>query len=339
VTALGQARDVFRRYARRTSNRRWHEECSLAKGMFVFPGLLTILVIEDHAPFRQLICAELQRLAEFQITEATDGAEGIQKAEALKPDLILLDINLPKMHGFEVARRIRKLAPRASLLFMSQEDSPEIVRKALGLGADGYIHKISAATDLLPAIQAVVAGAQFVSRSLALAEPTGAPARRHEILFCADEPAIVASCARFIADALTGADAAILLVTQSRRTQLLLALRTQGIDIDVAIARGTCRSFDADIAPDRAALLDAVARARTAAVKAGKTRPRVAFCGERAGRLWAEGRTEETVQLERLCGELPQDVDILCLYPAPTTNDDPALTHICAEHTAVSTSL
>jgi len=75
---------------------------------------------------------------------------------------------------------------------------------------------------------------------------------------------------------------------------------------------------------------------RAAAAKAGTAHPRVAFCGERAGRLWAAGRTAEAVQLEQLCCELAHDVDILCAYPVPYTNDDQALTRICAEHTAVS---
>jgi len=72
---------------------------------------LRILVVEDHAPFRRLICAELQRRAEFQTSEAADGFEAVQIAERLPPDLILLDLNLPKMHGFEVAKQIRRLAP------------------------------------------------------------------------------------------------------------------------------------------------------------------------------------------------------------------------------------
>jgi hypothetical protein len=52
--------------------------------------------------------------------------------------------------------------------------------------------------------------------------------------------------------------------------------------------------------------------------------------------LWAAGKTAQAVQLERLCGELAQDVDVLCVYPVPYTKDDQALTRICAEHTVVS---
>ena len=137
---------------------------------------LRILVVEDHAPFRRLICTALQRRGEVQTIEAVDGLEAVQRAEALQPDLILLDINLPKLHGFEVAKRIHSLAPHARLLFVSQESSPDIVRKALSLGADGYVQKLSSGTDLLPAIDAALGGQRFVSSSLGFTEPADAPA-------------------------------------------------------------------------------------------------------------------------------------------------------------------
>jgi DNA-binding NarL/FixJ family response regulator len=300
---------------------------------------LRILVVEDHERFRHVICAELHRRPEFQTVEAADGWEAVQKAEELQPDLILLDINMPKMHGFEAARRIRRLAPRARLLFLSQESSSDIVRKALSLGAHGYVQKVSAGTDLLSAIDAVLAGQRFVSRSIAFTESTDAPApRRHEIVFCPDDAAIVDSFARYIAAAMNVADAAIILATEPHRKHLLQELRSQGVDIDGAIERGTCLSFDADVAPDPFRFLEAINSVRAAAADAGKAHPRVTFCGERAGRLWAAGRTSEAVQLEQLCGELAHDVDILCVYPLPYTTDDQALTRICAEHTAVTAS-
>jgi len=164
---------------------------------------LTILVVEDFAPFRDLICTSLQLQTEFQTIEAADGLEAVQKAEDLQPDLILLDINLPMMHGFDVAKQIRRLAPHARLLFMSEESSPDIVREALSLGAQGYIQKVFAATDLLPAIDAVLAGQRFVSRSVAFAEPTDTLApRRHEILFCSEDAAVIDGFTRYIAAAL-----------------------------------------------------------------------------------------------------------------------------------------
>jgi CheY-like chemotaxis protein len=297
---------------------------------------LKILAVEDHAPLRRLIRAELERRTDFQIFEAADGVEAVQKLETLQPDLVLLDINLPKLHGFEVAKHIRTLAPAAYVVFLTQESSPDIVRKALSLGAHGYVQKMSAAMDLLPALDAVLAGRRFVSPSVAFLEWPQLRARRHEILFSVDEARLVDGFTRYVAAALKAGDAAIVLMTAAHEVFLFRELRAQGLDIDDAIARGACRSFDADAAPDPAEFLAAIDGVRAAAAAAGKAHPRVAFCGERAGRLWAAGRTTEAVRLEQFCAGLPDDVDILCGYPVPYTTADQTLTHICAEHTAVS---
>ena len=96
--------------------------------------------------------------------------------------------------------------------------------------------------------------------------------------------------------------------------------------------------MDADLATDPARFHESINSVRAAAATAGKAHPRIAFFGERAGRLWAAGRTAEAIQLEEFCGELAHDVDILCAYPVPYTGDDQALTRVCAEHTAVSAS-
>ena len=130
---------------------------------------MKILVVEDFSPFRRLMCSKLQSIDGVHITQASDGLEAVQKAEDLQPDLMLLDIGLPKLDGIEVARRMGKVAPLAKILFVSVESDADVIKEALGL-ALGYIHKSRVDRDLLPAIHAAVAGELFASLDLASAQ-------------------------------------------------------------------------------------------------------------------------------------------------------------------------
>jgi DNA-binding NarL/FixJ family response regulator len=108
----------------------------------------------------------LGRFPDWQVVcEASDGLAAIEKAQELKPDLILLDIGLPKLNGIETARQIRKLAPNSTIL-LSANDDLEIAGKALDVGGSGYVVKSHAESDLLRAVQAAIQGKRFVSSSL-----------------------------------------------------------------------------------------------------------------------------------------------------------------------------
>lgn len=118
-------------------------------------------------PFRQFICKTLAKSPNLQlICEVSDGAEAVLNAEALKPDLILLDVGLPTLNGIAAARQIRNLAPESKIIFVSQESSSDVVGVALNLGARGYVLKTRAAADLLAAVEAVLQGRQFLSDGL-----------------------------------------------------------------------------------------------------------------------------------------------------------------------------
>jgi DNA-binding response OmpR family regulator len=270
----------------------------------------------------------------------SDGLDAVQKAQELQPDLILLDIGLPKLNGLEAGRRIRTISPNSRILFLSQESSPDVVQEALSLGARGYVLKARAQSDLLSAIDAVLGGKQFVSRGLEFSERADAQVpHRHEILFCSDDAVLLDSLTRFIAAALKAGNAAIVWATESHRDTLLQRLHAWGVDIDAATQRGTYISADAADPPDPVRMLETIRGSSEAAAKAGKEHPRVAVCGERAGRLWAEGKTDEAIRLEQLCNDLAktQEVDILCVYPLPHgQEDDPALKSVCAEHTTAN---
>jgi DNA-binding NarL/FixJ family response regulator len=92
--------------------------------------------------------------------------EAVQKAEELKPDLILLDIGLPNLNGLEAAKRIRQVAPNAAIIFLTQNSDRDVVRAALSNGALGYVLKADAGRELLAAVVRVLEGDDFVSSGI-----------------------------------------------------------------------------------------------------------------------------------------------------------------------------
>lgn len=123
---------------------------------------IRVLVIEDFEPFRRFICSKLEEKPDLQvICEASDGLEAVQRAGELKPDLILLA--LPTLNCIAAARQTRTLTPNSKIIFVSQESSPDVMQEALESGAGGYVIKTRAGLDLLPAVEAVLEGRQFIS--------------------------------------------------------------------------------------------------------------------------------------------------------------------------------
>ena len=131
------------------------------------PSSVRILVVDDFEPWRQQVCIMLRTHPELRVVaEAGDGLEAVQKAKELKPDLILLDIGLPNLHGVEAASRMRQVAPDASIIFLTQNSDKDVVQAALSTGAQGYVLKTDAGSELFTAIGAVLAGDEFVSSGI-----------------------------------------------------------------------------------------------------------------------------------------------------------------------------
>jgi DNA-binding NarL/FixJ family response regulator len=128
---------------------------------------IRILIVDDFEDWRRQVHSLLQGRPAWQvIAEASEGLEAVQKAEELKPDLILLDIGLSKLNGIEAALQIRQRSPNSRIIFLSQNSDLDVVRTALGTGALGYVLKIDAGCELLPSVDAVLGGEQFVSSSV-----------------------------------------------------------------------------------------------------------------------------------------------------------------------------
>jgi CheY-like chemotaxis protein len=304
---------------------------------------------------------------------ASDGLEAVLNTEALQPDLILLDIGLPKLDGIEAARRIRKAAPESKILFLSQESDLAVARAALSVGGHGYVVKSDAEDELIAAIEAVMKGKRYVSRTLAghtfgntgdlqaadqlcREEPATGPSligkigHRHTVQFYDGDASFVDGFTPFISATLNAGNAAIVVATKPHREKLLRRLQASGSDIASAVDQGryialdaaeTLSTFMVNDLPDPLRFFKITGDLIVRAYQAAKgEHPRVAACGECAPLLWAEGRTEAAIQLEQLWAEVAStyDVDILCGYVMKTFQREPErhiYERICAEHSAV----
>lgn len=335
----------------------------------------TILVVDDFQPLRRFVCSALEQRAEFQVIgQAADGLEAVQKAAELQPDLILLDLSLPKLNGIAAARQIRQLAPKSKILFLSEHASKEILEEALSMGASGYVVKSDAGHELFTALQAVIQGAQFVSRRLegwispafknnrtsdgnfsaegpALKPPQERKTTHlHEVQFYSDETGFLDNFSNFIAPFLISGDSVIVAATESHRNGLFSKLQARGLDIRGAIEQGNYIALDVaetlsivmvNDLPDPVRFSKAVNDLIERAANAAKGKPiRIAACGECAPVLWAQGKPEAAVRLEQLWDEIAKtcDVDVFCGYPLIDFHGKEGrdmFQRICAEHTAV----
>jgi DNA-binding NarL/FixJ family response regulator len=126
-----------------------------------------VLLVEDFEPFRALIKSLIKDVAGLQIIgETSDGLEAIAMTQELRPDLILMDIGLPKLNGIECAQRIRTFLADSKIVFVTQETSIDVLEGALSLGACGYVLKSQVGSELLAAIEAVLQGKQYISKGL-----------------------------------------------------------------------------------------------------------------------------------------------------------------------------
>jgi two-component system nitrate/nitrite response regulator NarL len=130
-------------------------------------SLVRILIVDDFDLWTGFVITRLKERPDLHIVGfASDGLQAVQQAKELQPDVILLDMMLPKMNGIEAALEIRRVAPTSKILFVSGESELELVRAAFRVGGSGYVWKMEAAAGLLAGIDTVLRGDWFVSPGL-----------------------------------------------------------------------------------------------------------------------------------------------------------------------------
>jgi DNA-binding NarL/FixJ family response regulator len=121
-------------------------------------GSLRILIVDDHATVRRGVRILLSSRRDWVVCgEAEDGFEAVEKAKRLRPDVVLMDISMPRMDGVEATRIIQREVPESKVIIVSQNDPIVALSQAEEVDAVGYVNKADLARDLLPAVERVVA--------------------------------------------------------------------------------------------------------------------------------------------------------------------------------------
>ncbi len=128
---------------------------------------IKVMLADDHSMIREGLKQLLELEGEFEVVEeASDGGDCIEKLQIIKPDILLLDINMPVMNGLEVLQKIRDMKSELKILLLTVHNEVEYLLKAVDIGANGYLLKDSESSELKKAIISVVNGEDYIQPSL-----------------------------------------------------------------------------------------------------------------------------------------------------------------------------
>lgn len=128
---------------------------------------ITIVIVDDHTIVRQGLMKLLEEEKGMQVIgEGMDGREAVKTVQALKPDIVIMDIAMPKLNGIEATRQIKQAGIETKIIILSMHDHSRYIRELLGLGVSGYLLKNAASKDIVKAITSAIKGETYLSPSI-----------------------------------------------------------------------------------------------------------------------------------------------------------------------------
>jgi len=295
----------------------------------------SVLLVDDHRGVLESVSSLLS--GDFHVAGlATGGRQALDMARALDPDLIVLDINMPDLDGFQTIRALDEAGSRAPVVFLSMVDADDHVGEAFRSGGRGYVVKSRIAHDLPSALDHALDGRMFAPSLGSLLHLNHA--RGHAMQLHGDATSFLDSLAAFFDLALRRGDATCVIATEHVREGLAARMGTHErlLVIDAADA---LKRFMRNGMPDSDCLAEIAVELDRYRVASAGSAARLTIFGNMVMLLHAEGNTDGLIALEHLWSMVTRGLPFLtiCGYATPCLHDAvPVYSRACAEHGIVS---
>jgi CheY-like chemotaxis protein len=306
-----------------------------------------VIVADDHPRVLIALTAILSESCDV-LASLADGASAIDAASRLRPDIVVLDIEMPGMDGFEACTRIRSTGSDVPIVFVSSHFRDDFVLEGLARGASGFVAKPRVAVDLSDAVGHVHAGRAFVPRA-GLLPRWRRRDRRHDVQIYATDAVLVDGAAAFLDAALACGDSIIAVATDSHRRAIDRQLSARGHDLARLVTADRYLPLDAEAAADtvvkngrvdRGQLVAAIQPVVERALQASAgSPPHVCLFGEIAAVLHARRLFEAMLEVEQVGDDLiaSQPITVLCSCAIDLRRDDGTdlVASVCGAHSAI----
>jgi DNA-binding NarL/FixJ family response regulator len=311
------------------------------------PARPRVLLADDHIAFLESVSRLLT--AAFDIVAlAGDGRQALDLARRLRPDVVVLDVAMPELDGFQTLEQLRRDGPETRVVFLTMHRDDEFVSAAINAGAHGYVLKSRIHLDLISAIDHALAGRLFVPSLTSLSTVAGS---RHTVQFHANDRHFLDEVSQLVGATLRSGEQVVIVTSEATRIGVAQRLQARQMNLAMLAERGQYVEQDSALAlshvmhdgrPDKerfAEIIHGLDLLRLAAPNG--PRGRLTIFGDMTVSLCRNGDFEAALEIERIWNELTRPLPFftVCGYPIDCFEHSAAgnqLASVCAEHSAVT---
>jgi DNA-binding NarL/FixJ family response regulator len=311
------------------------------------PARPRVLLADDHIHVRESVSRLLAAAFDIVAT-AADGRQALDLARRLRPDVVVLDVGMPELDGFQTLEQLRRDNPETRVVFLTMHSDDEFVAAAINGGAHGYVLKSRVHMDLISAIDHALAGRLFLSSLTSLSIVEGS---RHAVQFHANDSHFLDEVSKLVGATLRSGEQVVLVTSEATRNGVARRLQARQMNLAELAEREEYVAMDSGLAlsqvmrdgrPDKerlAEIIHGLDRLRLAVPNG--PRGRLTIFGDMAVSLCRNGNFEAALELERIWNELTRALPFftVCSYPIECFEHAEArnlFQNVCAEHSAVN---